>query len=84
MIQDHRYILEWSIYKVLKKRQAYFNALRKASEEYQAANWPRPFVEWLADFYGIEVEWDDSNTITEKYKIVDEQKYMLFVLKFYS
>lgn len=62
----------------------YYDALKRASKEYHAIKYPRPFIEWLEDFYGIEVEWDQDNNITRNYKVVDEQKYLLFQLKFYQ
>lgn len=40
------------------------------------------FVDFVREWYGIEMEWGNDDGIGLDYKILNEQKYMVFVLKF--
>lgn len=75
-------------------RDDYFIALRKAWVE-----WPKPrdtmaayenhrlntedFYQWCKDKWGFEVLQVDSG-VSEKYNVLDDAKFMLFKLKYYS
>lgn len=40
--------------------------------------------QWFLETYGIELQWsnEEIDTITPEVRIVDEQKYMMFLLKY--
>jgi hypothetical protein len=75
-------------------RDDYFLALRKAWQE-----WPKPrdtmenvqnhsrnvedFYQWCRDIWGFEVV-HESGGISENYNIVNDSKFMLFKLKYYT
>ena len=40
------------------------------------------FLYWLADAYGITIQITDGGSIPMYYYITDEQKYLMFMLKF--
>ena len=40
------------------------------------------FADFVREWYGIEMEWGNDNGIGLDYKILDERKYTVFVLKF--
>jgi hypothetical protein len=42
------------------------------------------FPDFVREWYGIRLEWGNDNGIGLDYEVVDEKKYMMFVLKFSS
>lgn len=66
----------------------YFRKLAAAREEYIKINgeYDNDFYKWIEETYGIRPIIDYSNysssAITDKFDIVDEQKYIIFNLKF--
>ena len=40
------------------------------------------FYQWFIDTYGIRIIYDGEGKITDQFEIVDEQKYLIFELKF--
>ncbi len=68
------------------KRNRYWARLRTAFSDYSDI-WPEAnfddFTGWMERQYGLEVNMVGGN-ITTTYKIVDETKYTMFVLKYGS
>jgi hypothetical protein len=67
-----------------RNRDQYWLKLRKVRAEYDAINEHftlSGFRHYLIENYGIEIYYKDDN-ITEEFRIVNEQKYLVFNLKF--
>ena len=67
-----------------KNRWNYWNALKKIRVEYLdgKTNFDAyEFEEYITHVYGIKMHLTDGK-ITDGYKIVDEKKYVIFLLKF--
>lgn len=67
-----------------KNRWNYWNALKLVRKEYMQQNKQfdaYDFEDYLIGQYGIKMGIVDGN-ITDGYEIVDEKKYLIFLLKF--
>ena len=67
-----------------KNRWNYWEALKKVRKEYMEQNREfdaYDFEDYLIGQYGMKMNIDNGN-ITEGYEIVDEKKYLIFLLKF--
>jgi hypothetical protein len=67
-----------------KKRWDYWAALKLARKEYMAQNKDfdaYDFEDYIIGQYGIKMNIVGGN-ITDGYKIIDEKKYLIFLLKF--
>jgi hypothetical protein len=67
-----------------KNRWNYWEALKKVRKEYMAQNKEfdaYDFEDYLLGQYGLKMNIVNGN-ITDGYQIVDEKKYLLFLLKF--
>ena len=67
-----------------KNRWNYWEALKKVREEFMAQNKEfdaYDFEDYLIGQYGIRMHIVNGN-ITDGYEIVDEKKYLIFLLKF--
>jgi hypothetical protein len=67
-----------------KNRWNYWEALKKVRKEYMAQNKEfdaYDFEDYLIGQYGIRMNIVNGN-ITDGYEIVDEKKYLIFLLKF--
>jgi len=67
-----------------KKRWNYWEALKKVRKEYMAQNKEfdaYDFEDYLTGQYGLKMNIVNGN-ITDGYEIVDEKKYLIFLLKF--
>jgi len=67
-----------------KNRWNYWEALKKVRKEYMAQNSEfdaYDFEDYLIGQYGIKMNIVNGN-ITDGYEIVDEKKYLIFLLKF--
>ena len=67
-----------------KNRWNYWEALKKVRKEYMSQNNEfdaYDFEDYLTGQYGIKMNIVDGN-ITDGYEIVDEKKYLIFLLKF--
>ena len=67
-----------------KNRWNYWEALKKVRKEYMAQNSEfdaYDFEDYLIGQYGIRMHIVNGN-ITDGYEIVDEKKYLIFLLKF--
>lgn len=72
------------------KRNAYWKALGSARKEFNQSQDISPtapiidtslkFKIWLSDNYGIEMEYQGTN-ISGQFKVIDEHKYTIFLLK---
>jgi hypothetical protein len=63
----------------------YWNALRKVAKEYYAiVGRPDPdgLGPYLLEQYGLKMNLTSGSMITGEYDIVDEKKYLVFILKF--
>ena len=74
------------------KRYRYWAMLRSAKDEFMRVTEqesidyttdPSAFYHYLKQHYGLQVETMDSR-ITSEYAVVDEKKYLLFLMKFGS
>jgi hypothetical protein len=57
------------------------DAHNKATIEWKELGFPNIFWNWLKETYGVEVYFDFNNRKIESYKVFDEQKFFLFMLK---
>ena len=67
-----------------KNRWNYWEALKKVRKEYMAQNNEfdaYDFEDYLTGQYGLKMNIVNGN-ITDGYEIVDEKKYLIFLLKF--
>jgi len=67
-----------------KNRWNYWEALKKVRKEYMGQNSEfdaYDFEDYLTGQYGIKMNIVNGN-ITDGYEIVDEKKYLIFLLKF--
>ena len=67
-----------------RNRWKYWQALKKIRQEYQATGIEFDaynFEGYMKEQYGIKLAIVDGN-ITDGYRIVDEKKYLVFLLKF--
>ena len=67
-----------------KNRWNYWEALKKVRKEYMAQNNEfdaYDFEDYLTGQYGVKMNIVNGN-ITDGYEIVDEKKYLIFLLKF--
>ena len=67
-----------------KNRWNYWEALKKVRKEYMSQNKEfdaYDFEDYLVGQYGLKMNIVNGN-ITDGYEIVDEQKYLIFLLKF--
>jgi hypothetical protein len=67
-----------------KNRWNYWDALKKVRKEYMSQNNEfdaYDFEDYLTGQYGLKMNIVDGN-ITDGYEIVDEKKYLIFLLKF--
>ena len=67
-----------------KNRWNYWEALKKVRKEYMAQNSEfdaYDFEDYLLGQYGLRMNIVNGN-ITDGYEIVDEKKYLIFLLKF--
>lgn len=67
-----------------KNRWNYWEALKKVRKEYMNQNKEfdaYDFEDYLVGQYGLKMNIVNGN-ITDGYEIVDEQKYLIFLLKF--
>jgi len=67
-----------------KNRWNYWEALKKVRKEYMSQNNEfdaYDFEDYLTGQYGLKMNIVDGN-ITDGYEIVDEKKYLIFLLKF--
>lgn len=65
-------------------RWKYWGALKKIRLEYLVGKTefdPFEFEEYIADVYGVKMHLTDGK-ITDGYEVVDEKKYLIFLLKF--
>ena len=73
-----------SLIKQRKNRWNYWEALKKVRKEYMAQNSEfdaYDFEDYLTGQYGLKMNIVNGN-ITDGYEIVDEKKYLIFLLKF--
>jgi hypothetical protein len=67
-----------------KRRWNYWEALKKVRKEYMEQNREfdaYDFEDYLTGQYGVKMNIVNGN-ITDGYEIVDEKKYLIFLLKF--
>jgi hypothetical protein len=68
-----------------KMRFVYWRALRGAAKEYYATvGGPDPdgLGPYLLEHYGLRMNLTTGQMITGEYQIVDDEKYLVFILKF--
>jgi hypothetical protein len=64
--------------KIYKVRNEYID---KLNQQHHVTFSNKAFYDWVANTYGIQMIVDEDG-ITGKYEIVDEQKFLLFNLKY--
>lgn len=66
------------------RREKYWTLLRRFKNEFQEAN-PRfdfdLMKKYVADKYGIEIVLNSAGMVTPEFRIIDEQKYIIMLLK---
>lgn len=74
--------LEWtdSTLELKRQRLRYWELLRRARDECKKTG-ADSYYEYVLDQSGIEVILDHSGNITGRVRIVDEQKYIMFLLR---
>ena len=72
-----------------RKRHYYWAMLRQANDDFKKIVSPKKygsnvyaFSYYLQDIYGLRPELDGSGNYTGDYTILDEKKYLLFLLKY--
>ena len=64
-------------------RWHYWRKLMRVLEEFETTGSDRSmFPNWLIEQYGIKMQYDSNGNITDEIDIVDEQKHLLFELKY--
>ena len=56
--------------------------IKSAQQEYKAAGVNIPFMNWIRSTYGVELQLHTTGEFKPNIKIIDEQKYTYFILKF--
>lgn len=68
-----------------RNRMKYWQSLKNARKEFMEhrnGDWDEYFFKkWLLEKYGLEMNTQSGN-ITDSYKIVDEKKHLVYILKF--
>ena len=65
------------------RRWDYWNKLKRAKEEFLIESPDSDyFGNWLVEKYGIKLHYDSDGNITDDMSILDEQKFLLFQLKY--
>ena len=68
----------WKYWSALKKiRLEYMNGLTELGKKFDEHD----FKNYIEETYGIQLHEDAGGSITDTYEIVDEKKYLVFVLK---
>lgn len=68
-----------------ENRWNYWSNLRKLKQEFYIETQSRDpvqYLKWLENKYGFKVGTDFEGNFTDSYKIVDEKKYIVYVLKY--
>lgn len=65
---------------VRKRRDDYWRILSKIRTENNLSS--TELDEFVVENYGIEIQYDKNGDILSYYKVVDEQKYLIFLLKY--
>jgi hypothetical protein len=70
-----------------QRRLEHWHRLRLAKQDYygvydRLTESTPDFYDHLRSQYGIKLDFDSSGNITDTYQILDEKKYMLFLLKY--
>lgn len=67
-----------------KIRDRYWSMLRSARQDFNKLPGftPTEFWDWLCSNYGIKAQFHESGNVTNTADIVDEKKYLMFLLKY--
>lgn len=82
MDDETKLILDWQV-----KRNSYWSALRRAHAEFhkqhqgQSEPESESFIRWMLNSCGVKVLYNGPG-ISGDYEIVDEKKYLLFLMKY--
>lgn len=70
----------WNYWAALKKaRKEYLQDIGELDGQFDAFD----FDNWLSNNYGLKINvMDSTGNITDSYVVIDEQKYILFLLKY--
>lgn len=60
----------------------YWNRLTQAHRDYDQVTTTMTFIEWTADTWGLQIQLDNENRYTAEYTVLDEEKFLLFQLKY--
>lgn len=68
---------------VLGDHKKFFDLLRRIRPEYDSDPDSVPgFSDWLLERYGIQLEYNTEGRITANHAIVDQNKYLVAILKY--
>ena len=86
MTQGEHTMQDWDREKK-SRRFEHWHRLRLAKQDYygiydRLTETTPEFYQHLKKQYGIKLDFDSSGSITDTYQILDEKKYMLFILKY--
>jgi hypothetical protein len=66
-----------------KKRNDYWRRLRLAMSDFKYKDVKDyNFKNWMLVQWGLEIELDENGSYTSNYFVIDDKKYMLFMLKY--
>ena len=64
-------------------RWDYWRKLMRVKEEFKTTGLDQSmFSKWLVEQYGVKLNFNNDGNITDEMSVVDEQKYLLFELKY--
>ena len=64
------------------RRMKYWSAIRKLNAEFDTTDSNLLFNQWIQQTFGIKINYSNEGHITDMYTVVDEKKYLFFVLKY--
>jgi hypothetical protein len=64
------------------RRWKYWSAIRKLNAEFDTTNSNLLFNQWVLQTFGIRIIYSNEGHITDSFTVVDEKKYLFFVLKY--
>lgn len=69
----------WAILKTLRRKHGWRPVF---GGDGSGRGWSDEFNDWLAEEHGIQMTFTSEGMISERFEIVDEAKYLVFLLKY--
>ena len=64
------------------RRWKYWAAVRKLKADFDKEDSSLLFNQWMLQTFGIRIIYNNEGHLTENYEVIDEKKYLFFVLKY--